>query len=227
MKIIYLILTFTISIPTLLVGQKIEHVNNNYEKGLIVDGYKKGIWEYFDSGVLKLKVNYTTGKFVYLAKDTSKYAIETKNGWKLSKLDIYPHYIGSMNEVLKILAMNIRYPNKAINNSITGTVLLGFEVNLQGRVDSIQILKDIGGGCGKEVLRVFHMVPDYWLVARKGGKQYISRYILPVRFQIGKRTRKADIWKKETKTELKELNETKVAFSPSNYLEEVVVSAIR
>ena len=214
----------TLLFPLLFFGQI---VDNGYEKGEFVDGYKDGIWEYYDNDILILKVDYTTGKLVYLANDTSNYAIKTKNGWELSKLDIYPHYIGSNEEIVRILGMNIRYPTEAKIKSIIGTVLLGFEINLQGQVDKIKILRDIGGGCGEEVMRAFQYIPNYWLVASKDGKQYKSRYILPVKFQIGKRTKKGDKWKREPKTELIELNESKTEFSPTNYLEEVVLSAVK
>ena len=210
-------------LPILSLGQSV-NVDNSYEKGLLVDGYKKGIWKYYENNVLILKVDYTTGKLVYLAKDTLNYAIKTDNGWEFSKLDIYPHYIGSNEEILRIFSMHIRYPTKAKDRSIVGTVLLGFEVNLQGHVNKIEILRDIGGGCGAEVLRAFKYIPNFWLVARKDGKQYESRFILPVRFQIGERTSKGDVWKKEPKSKIKELNESKAAFSPTNYLEEIVIS---
>ncbi len=226
MIIKHLCLIMILSIPIIIFGQKV-NVDNGYEKGILVDGYKEGIWEYYDNEVLKLKVDYTTGKLVYLVKDTSNYVIKTEAGWEFSKLDIYPRYVGSLEEILKILAMNIRYPAEAKNKSVIGTVLLGFEINLQGNVDNIKILRNIGDGCGEEVMRVFQFIPNIWLVASKDGKQYKSRYILPVRFQIGKRTQTGDIWKQEPKTELKELNESKVDYSPTNYLEEVVVSAVQ
>lgn len=226
MKIGSIFLILLLSSTTLSFGQK-EEVDNGYEKGLFVDGYKEGIWEYYDSNVLKLKVDYTTGKLVYLAKDTSSYAIKSETGWEMSKLDIPPRYVGSVEEISKIIAMNIRYPAEARTQSTIGTVLLGFEVNLQGHVENVKILQDIGNGCGDEVLRVFQLIPDFWLVAQKNGKNFKSRYILPVKFQIGKRTAKGDEWKGKPKTELKELSESKTDYQTTNYLEEVVISAVQ
>ena len=220
------IIILLLSLTTLSFGQK-QEVDNGYEKGVLVDGYKEGIWEYYENNILKLKVDYTTGKLVYLATDTTSYAIETKTGWEMSKLDIPPRYVGSMEELLRILAMNVRYPAKAKNKSNTGTVLLGFEINLQGNVENIEILKDIGNGCGEEVLRVFQFIPNIWLVAQKNGQNYKSRYILPVKFQIGERTSNGDVWKDEPESELKEVKEVKAVYQPTNYLEEVVISAVQ
>ena len=224
MKHLYLFII--LSIPLLSSGQSV-NVDNGYEKGLLVDGYKEGIWEYYDNNVLKLKVDYTTGKLVYFADDTANYAIKTENGWEFSKLDIYPRYVGSMEEIIRILALNVHYPVEAKNKTVIGTVLLGFEINLQGNAENIKILRDIGAGCGEEVLSAFQLVPNYWLVPRKEGKSYKSRYILPVRFQIGKKTKDGDVWEKEPKSEIKALNEAKAEFIPTNYLEEIVVSAVQ
>jgi len=226
MKIKFIIVILLSFLSSLSFGQKKE-VDNGYEKGLLVDGYKDGIWEYYDDSLLKLKVDYTTGKLVYLAEDTSSYAIESETGWEMSKLDIPPRYVGSMEEILKILAMNIQYPAEAKNQSTIGSVLLGFEINLQGNVENVKILRDIGAGCGDEVLRVFQFIPNFWLVAQKNGQYYKARYILPVKFQIGKRTSKGVVWLDEPKTELKELSESKAAYHPTNYLEEIVISAVQ
>lgn len=225
MKLVSTIAMLLLSLTTLSFGQNRE-VDSDYEKGLLVDGFKEGIWEYYESNVLKLKVDYTTGELVYLAKDTSSFAIKTETGWEMSKLDIPPRYVGSMEEILNILFMNIQYPEEARIQSTIGTVLLGFEINLQGHVQNVKILRDIGNGCGDEVLRVFQFIPDFWLVAQKNGMTFKSRYILPVKFQIGQRTSIGDRWKTEPKSELKELNKSKVDFTPASHLEGIVVSAI-
>ncbi len=218
MKIIKLTFILFVFIPLFFYGQKEIRVKKSYEKGWIANGYKKGVWEYYDAGVLKLKVDYSTGKLIYLAKDTTKYAVETGAGWQRMQLDIYPHYIGSMDEILKIMATHIRYPRQAINHATAGTVFMGFEINLQGHADSIRILKDIGDGCGKEVVRVFKLIPDFWLVARKGEKQYRARFVLPVRFQIGQNAGNNET-KKTFQRELEALG-----YFPTNVLPEIVVS---
>lgn len=212
--------------PFFTYGQK-KAVNNGYEKGLLLNGYKTGVWQYYENNRLIIKVDYSTGKLEYLAKDTSRYVIKTDKGWKLSRLDIYPHYLGSDEEILKIVAMNLRYPEKARRRSVAGTVLLSFEVNLQGKADSARIIHDIGGGCGKEVLRVFRLVPNYWLVARKGEKKYIARYVLPVRFQISAGSSRSDpVWEKVSLHEKQTLAKAKATVYPSRYLETLVISAL-
>ena len=97
-RIFYILFLFSIS--STFSQEKVE-VDNGYEKGTLVDGYKDGIWSYYDNDTLKIQIDYSKGKLVYLAKDTTKYAILTDKGWEMSKLDIYPHYLGSNEEIYK------------------------------------------------------------------------------------------------------------------------------
>ena len=226
------ILTIIILIlPLFTSAQKKKNVNSNYEKGTLVDGRKIGEWSYYDNGILMLKVNYSTGKIMYIHKDTTKYAVKTKDGWQLMEMDIFPHYIGSHYELTEHFYKNLKYPAVARRNKITGTVLLGFEINLLGHVDSIKLLKDIGGGCGKIVLKTFKNFlknkPNRWLVAQKGKNKYVTRYILPVEFKLGRATGNKVKFIDTSEKEIKELNEIKEKYSPSNYLDTIVVSAIR
>ena len=222
-SIIIILLIFSMNIQ----GQKKIEVDNGYEKGTLVDGYKNGLWSYYDNDTLKIKIDYSTGKLIYLKKDTSEYAILTDDGWKMSKLKVYPHYLGSNNEIEAIFYNYLKYPIKAMQRNINGTVLLGFEINLQGKVDNVKIIKDIGYGCGDAVLEVFKKVPDYWLVARKGDKKYKSRYVLPVHFKIGSMNGGGDIvYKKDSKKEQKKLQKAKEQYFPARYFPKIVISAV-
>ena len=220
---LYILILFSIS--SAFTQEKIE-VDKDYEKGTLVDGYKEGLWSYYDNDTLKIQIDYTKRKLMFLAKDTSEYAILTDNGWEMSKLDVYPHYIGSNNEIEKIFYSNLSYPIRAARKKIRGTVLLGFEINLQGKVENVEIIKDIGYGCGDSVLETFKKVPNYWLVAQKGNKQYKSRYIIPVHFRISKKNGAKLSIIKDTKKELKKLVKAKEEYSPARYFPKIVVTSI-
>ena len=65
-----------------------------------------------------------------------------------------PSFPGGEGELLKYLASNIKYPPLARENNIQGVVALTFVIGKDGRVRDVKIVKDIGGGCGKEAIRV-------------------------------------------------------------------------
>ncbi len=70
-----------------------------------------------------------------------------------------PHFPGGESERLKFLQKNVRYPNFAKENGISGTVYVTFVVNPDGTISNPQVLRGIGGGCDEEALRVLRMMP--------------------------------------------------------------------
>lgn len=65
-------------------------------------------------------------------------------------LEVMPIMIGG----LKALYAELEYPNIAKRAAIEGKVIVQFTVNTLGEVEQPEILRGIGGGCNKEVLRV-------------------------------------------------------------------------
>jgi protein TonB len=74
-------------------------------------------------------------------------------------------------------------------NNIQGTVAVTFIVNKDGSVSSGEIIRDIGGGCGQEVLRVLSLMPD-WVPGEVDGLPVKVRFTLPVRFRLEGDTKK-------------------------------------
>jgi protein TonB len=165
-------------------GQNV-FVKNEYEKGVLANGYKTGVWEYYDSlEVLELSIDYTNAKLVYLRPDTSDYVIYENYEWVKSKVDIPPKYIGSSVEFYKLLNEYIDYPAQARYRDVVGCVSVLFEVDTMGIAGNYEIVQDIGAECGDELVRVLKLLPNYWLVARKNGKAYKSRFIIHCDFGI-------------------------------------------
>ena len=94
-----------------------------------------------------------------------------------------PEFPGGLDALSKFIADNIKYPQLAKENNITGRVFVSFVVEKDGRVGQVKILRDIGGGCGNEAVRVVKMMPK-WKPARQGNKPVRSRFTLPVMFRL-------------------------------------------
>ncbi len=173
-------------------GQK-EYVKNEYEKGTIENGFKTGIWEYYDSlGILELSVDYSNATLVYIRPDTMDYVIFENNEWVNSKLDITPRYIGSSVGFYKILNDYIDYPPQAKSRNVVGCVCVSFEVDTMGLAGNYEIVHDIGAECGYELTRLLKLVPNYWLVATKNGKLYKSKFIIYCNFGINLYSKKLE-----------------------------------
>ena len=94
-----------------------------------------------------------------------------------------PTFPGGEKDLLKYLADNIKYPPLARENNIQGTVALTFVVGKNGQVSDVQIIKDIGGGCGKEAVHVVQSMPR-WIPGEASGHAVKVRFTLPVRFRL-------------------------------------------
>ena len=94
-----------------------------------------------------------------------------------------PEYPGGEEALYKFLGENIKYPDMARDNNISGTVVVKFVVEKDGRITKASILREIGGGCGKEALRVVNSMPK-WSPGQHSGKPVRTEFTLPVQFQL-------------------------------------------
>jgi len=94
-----------------------------------------------------------------------------------------PEFPGGMEALYKYLAQNIKYPQLARENGITGKVYVTFVVEKDGSIANPRILRDIGGGCGAEAIRVVKAMPK-WSPGKQRGKAVRVQFNLPVNFNL-------------------------------------------
>jgi len=91
------------------------------------------------------------------------------------------------SNLLNFVYSNIRYPQKAIENNVEGTVVVRFVVEPDSSLSSPEVIRDIGEGCGVEVLRVVDLINTAgakWKPGIMKGKAVRSYFTLPVRFKL-------------------------------------------
>lgn len=94
-----------------------------------------------------------------------------------NKYDCYLQQLGLW------LAQEVDYPYPAIKSKTEGTVVVRFVVNTEGAVTDLELVKDIGNGCGKEALEAVGNMPD-WIPGRQRGEAVNVRMTLPVQFRL-------------------------------------------
>lgn len=94
-----------------------------------------------------------------------------------------PEFPGGQDAMYKYLGQNIKYPQLARDNNITGTVYVTFVVERDGSITGCKVLRDIGGGCGQEAIRVVKSMPK-WTPGKQRGKAVRVQFNLPVRFNL-------------------------------------------
>ncbi len=93
--------------------------------------------------------------------------------------------------LLLFFNQNIAYPVEARNQNLEGQVVLSFVVEKDGYISNLKMLRDIGGGCGEEALRVANGMNEalktagiVWRPAMKDGKPVRSLVTLPIKFKL-------------------------------------------
>jgi TonB family protein len=86
----------------------------------------------------------------------------------------------------EFLQGNLRYPKKALERGVEGTVLMSFIVEKNGRVSNAIVLHSPGSGTGKEALRLVNLMNAKGLKfspQKSGGRAVRVLYTLPVKFK--------------------------------------------
>ncbi len=93
------------------------------------------------------------------------------------------HFPGGDAELLKFLAKNIVYPKSAIEKDIQGTVVVGFDVEKDGSLSNIRILRGMDPDLDKEALRVVGLIPNF-IPGYQNGINVKQPFTLPVKFKL-------------------------------------------
>ena len=92
-----------------------------------------------------------------------------------------PEFPGGEEKLFEFMAKNINYPSQAKADSIEGTVYVQFVVEKNGEITDIRIVRGLGHGCDKEVLKMIKLMPK-WNPAKQRGTAVRQRMTLPVKF---------------------------------------------
>ncbi|ASS48199.1 MAG: hypothetical protein A3D31_00060 [Candidatus Fluviicola riflensis] len=90
---------------------------------------------------------------------------------------------GGMDALVTYMSTNIKYPESAAKNKISGKVMTSFVITETGKVTDVKIMRGVNADMDAEAKRVVEAMPD-WIPAEKGGKKVKSEMILPVSFQL-------------------------------------------
>lgn len=88
----------------------------------------------------------------------------------------------AQDKMFKFIYDNIHYPAQARIKGIGGRVVVRFVVEKDGSISNTEIVRDIGGGCGKAAINVLKKMPN-WIPGKQRGKPVRVQYNLPVKFQ--------------------------------------------
>ncbi len=94
-----------------------------------------------------------------------------------------PAFPGGEDAMIRYLKTQLRYPARAINQSVEGTVYVQFVVNALGKISNVKILKGLGAGCDAEAMRVIKSMPN-WSPGMQSGHAVNVEFVIPVQFEL-------------------------------------------
>lgn len=90
-------------------------------------------------------------------------------------------------KLMAFIYENIKYPTLARNTGIEGQCVVRMVIEKDGSISEAELVKDIGGGCGDEAVRVIkamNELPQKWIPGRQRGMPVRVEYLLPVKFKL-------------------------------------------
>ena len=83
----------------------------------------------------------------------------------------------------RFLDKNLKYPRQAKRMGVEGRVFLQFDVSATGDISNIEVVRDIGGGCGDEAIRVLKKSPK-WTPGLQRGRPVKSKHRMSIVFRL-------------------------------------------
>jgi len=109
---------------------------------------------------------------------------EVDNTPPLRFADEMPEPIGGSENMYAFLQSNLRYPEVARNNGISGVVLVEFVVERDGSISDVKVMVGVYPELDQEAVRVVKMLPK-WKPGKQMGKAVRVYYSIPIRFTLG------------------------------------------
>jgi periplasmic protein TonB len=128
--------------------------------------------------------NEREGDIIVVENPKVKEVIETPVLEKaFTFVELMPTFKGGEKEMYAWLSNQIVYPVAAKETNIQGTVIVTFVVEKDGSITGVEVLRDIGGGCGEEALRVVKAMPK-WNEGRQNNVPVRVQFTLPIKFVL-------------------------------------------
>lgn len=155
-------------------------------RGNYLNDEKTGVWEYYAAdGELEQKYDHTEKKLIYSRPPRiNEFIVYDGNDTMRTSLDQPPVLIGGGYVIQNTMIRNLRYPYEAIDRGKTGTVMIAFDVDVDGSVKNYRVFKKVFKPLDNEALRVIKLIPKEWLPGIKDGKKVKVMMLMPVTFKL-------------------------------------------
>ena len=93
-------------------------------------------------------------------------------------------YPGGQEAMVAFIDANIHYPQAAIDNLIEGTVVVAFNVETDGKLKDIKVVRPLDPDLETEAVRVVTLMPVWIPATDATGKAILQHVEIPVKFRL-------------------------------------------
>ena len=109
--------------------------------------------------------------------------VEAPADFIYTETDVKPEYPGGDGLMWKYIYKNVKYPDEAADNRISGKVVVSFVVERDGRLPNLEVIESVHPLLDEEALRVIGRMTR-WVPGRKNGEVCRSQYTIPFHFRL-------------------------------------------
>lgn len=155
------------------------HFAENYKNGHLEGKFQ----QYYSNGKLRREEYYSENKCT-----GGKLFAEDGSELEHQPYTIYPSFPGGIENLMKLMANVIKYPEAAWKKRVEGRVILQFVVNEEGKMTHPEVIQSVRYDIDAESLRAFNAIADVyrWSHGYQDGEVKRVKFTIPLYFKIPK-----------------------------------------
>jgi TonB family protein len=147
--------------------------------GKVTKKVKTDIWKsYYEDGQLYYVEKYKIGVL-----QSGKSYDKAGNEYKYEEEEVMPSYLGGESALMQYLA-TVKYPAKAREDDIEGTVYVQFSVDKEGNVTNVSIARTSGSSLLDETASNHVSKSKKWNPGLQRGQTVVVQYVIPIKFML-------------------------------------------
>lgn len=102
--------------------------------------------------------------------------------YNMAMMQQQPKFPGGTSEMYKWLGNNIKYPEEAKKEGVSGKVIVDFVITKTGKTDKVRVVRGLHPALDQEAVRVIKAMPA-WTPGKQNGQPVNVSYTLPITFR--------------------------------------------
>lgn len=111
--------------------------------------------------------------------------------------NLMPVYPGGIDALKETVIKNLQFPEAALKAGISGSVLVNYTIDTEGKVQNIKVMQGLSPECDAEAIRVTSLLKG-WEPGRRQGKPVNITISMPVEFKSDGKSNPATVSGKVT-----------------------------